>query len=1286
MGVFSRPFRGGSAGRRVLGAVCRSLAVVPAAVLAVQSDNHVLLAVPAPAVVTMDGRLSEWDRSAAITVCRDVGSQLGTYSAEVAMMYDAAALYVGVDWWDPTPMVNNYDPRFDVDLRRCFHSDSIQLHVKTDIERKVIGWWFTRGATAAVNCLDGWFPWDDRKPIPYIDGIARLGITAAFTPKPEGNGYCQEMRIPWAAIVNSGRAYTGGEEFDCMLDLVWGPDSGKGWPVNHMMDLVEPGAEHAGWFWEVKPIYGKVRLSPTGNLRLPEPDFMVSARGDRRRLQPTEGPVELPFTMPFDGFATLVIEDGRGTRVRNLVGMAPRAKGPHVERWDCTDESGRLVAPGAYRLRGLVHRGITPTYAATYGSPGNPPWENAEGTGAWMSDHCPPRAVASGGNGIMVLGAERAEAGSSLIGVDAEGRKLWGDCGLSGVRALAADARYAYVLLSSWDVPPALARVELATGRYAPFATAAGPQLKAPVFGAEEKPEWLHGLAVVGDRLAVAISGKPDGTLRFFDAETGGLVSDLKIPGLGCIATGPDGSLHVWTAGTIARLVEGKLAAAVTADLPEWAEAMALDAERNIYLTVRQTNQVKVYAADGQFLRDIGRPGGRALSGPWQPDGLLNPLGIAVDSQRRLWVAEEDSAPKRVSVWAADGTLIRDFIGPTGYGGTGANADPDDPSRVFGSGCEFRLDWQANRAVVVARLGPVEGELLKCGGREYVMSKGGRLYLRRGDSLRLVAAMGNPCVKDYKDELALFQLPPAPPGTHGYASISFVWSDLNDDGAPQPEEVASGSKWSGWETLKCPVGTSGYFGGYWLDEAFSLYGVAGESHGAHGGRPAMVTKIPLKGWTPGGAPVWDIAAQQILSDGGRIGGCLYLPTEGKAIVELTCVRDDGVVEWTYRNGWAGVHASHHAPLPESDAQIIGALGCIGRVRTRLGTVFGLHSNMGRLYLMTTDGLLVASVFQDCRLGGGSWPAVPAPGASLAGVTMGSEWFGGHLFQATRSGEVFLIAGFTAYNLIKLEGFDDLHAVPPAPVEVTGADLQAAVALVHSRVAAQTAAKTLTIARATVPPITDGQLDEYGADTFATWSAGPYKVRAALAVAAADLHLAWDVSGDDNPMVNAGKDVNQLFTTGDSVDLQLGTDAAADPQRKEPVPGDLRLLISVFDGQPVAVLYRWKTAGDKRPVTFSCPWRSHTVERVEVIADARIHIARRGGGYTLEAAIPLARLGFRPEPGKEYRLDLGVIFSDAKGNNRAARVYWANPATGLTADVPGEIMATPNLWGKAALAP
>jgi len=300
--------------------------------------------------------------------------------------------------------------------------------------------------------------------------------------------------------------------------------------------------------------------------------------------------------------------------------------------------------------------------------------------------------------------------------------------------------------------------------------------------------------------------------------------------------------------------------------------------------------------------------------------------------------------------------------------------------------------------------------------------------------------------------------------------------------------------------------------------------------------------------------------------------------------------------------------------------------------------------------------------------------------------MGSEWFGGHFFKAEKTGEYYLIAGFTAYNLIKLNGFETLKAIPAETVTVTARDVQDAEKLLQQRAAKAAAQTALAIATAVTPPALDGKLTGFATNSFVQWESGPYRIKAALAADAANLYLAYDVNGDNNPMVNGGKDVNQLFATGDSVDLQLGTDPGADTKRTEAAVGDIRLLMSVFQTNSVAVLYRWKAKGEKNPVKFTCPWRSHTVDRVDVLKNAKVNITRRGGGYTVEASVPLADLGFSPAAGKTYKADLGVIFSDAKGDNRAARVYWSNRATGLTADIPGEIMAAPSLWGSATVGP
>jgi hypothetical protein len=1263
-----------------------------------QSDNHALHAVPTPGPVATDGKLDDWDLTGQVEVFANYRTR-NTYSAKVAAMYDRDNFYVAIAWRDPTPLQNMVNAEFE--LGSGWKSDCVQLRLKTDVTMTLDCWYSTAARKPVINIQYGSFdkksPMHSSKLVPFAEPNAvDAGAQEAFAIGEDGKSYTQEIAIPWKFItganvhwkesgkpVSERTGYGAGEQFNMGMEFLWGGADGRTFPIHRYADLLKEGQSSREFFWYAENAWAPVILEPKGHLNLPAPDYAARAEA---YLQKTEGPVKLAYTMPFDGFVTLVVEDEQGRRVKNLIGMAPRSKGPRTDSWDCTDENGKHVAPGTYRFRGLQHQGIDPVYEATYGTPGIPPWDTGDGTGAWLSDHCAPRAVAAGGD-MLALGAERGESGYAIIGVDDTGRKRWGDRSLGGIHSLAADTNYVYVFLSSWDVKPTLARLEMKTGRYAPFTTQSGPQLKVPVFRDGEPEAWIPGFASGPERLAVPIpSTNQPSRVRFFDKRTAAVTGELPVPKLGVVAYDRGGTLCVWTEGRVARVVDGKMKPFVERDLPEWSAGMAFDAEGRLLLIDAAKQQVRLYGTDGKFIRAIGRPGGRPKAGKWQPDGLLNPVALAVDSRGQVWVAEEDGSPKRISVWSEEGALIRDFIGPTGYGGTGANADPADKTRVFGSGCEWKLDYGKNQATVTAVLGDVSGEFMRIQGREYFMTKNGRLYLRTGDTLRPVAAIGNPCVKDL-DRFKDIPLPPVPSGTHGYATMTVAWSDLNDDGVAQSNEVVCGSRWTGWNDVKLPVGTSGYFGSYWLDEDLSICSIAGESWGAYGGRPPMVTKTPRKGWTPGGAPVWDLA-QQVLIAQPPYSGCLYLRSEGKTIfgAPITCVRDDGATLWTYKDNWAGVHGSHNAPIPERDDVLIGTLGCIGRAKTALGMVFALHSNMGRLYLITTDGLFVAGVFQDCRLGGDSWPDSTRAGAPLGGVTMGSEWFGGHFFKSEKTDEYYLIAGFTAYNLIKLNGIDKLQPIAGDTVKVTPEDLRAAEARALQRAATEAAARTLAIARVSTPPAFDGKLGGFATNAFVAWSSGPYRLRAGLAADATHLYLAYDVAGDDNPMVNGGKDVKQLFTTGDSVDLQLGTDSSAPANRTEAAVGDVRLLISVFEGKPVAVLYRWKAKGDRQPVTFTCPWRSHTVDRVDVLADARINITRRGGGYVVEAAVPLAALGFSPVAGQTCKTDLGVIFSDAKGDNRAARVYWSNKATGLTADVPGEIMAFPSLWGTATVEP
>jgi hypothetical protein len=1257
-----------------------------AAAAAQQTNNNALHAVPAPGRVVIDGTLDDWDLSGVIDVFANLRTRT-SYSARVAAMYDKENFYLAVLWRDPTPMHNMVDSRFDIGSG--WKSDCLQLRIKTDM---VIGsvdcWYSTAAQHPVINIQHGRFTGGRDKEVDVgvfqtINDALTVGAQEAFAMGDDGKSYTQEIALPWKLITGQSaivkatgkpfrepKTYGPGDSFNMGMEFLWGPPDGRTFPEHRYADLLMPGTSSREFFWTAVDSWGPVTLEPKGNLNLPKVEHAASTE----YLQKTQGPVPLAYTMPCDGFATLVIDDEQGRRVKNLIGMAPRPKGEQTDLWDGTDDSGRLMPPGTYRLRGLVHAGIDPVYEAGYGTPGVPPWETADGTGGWMSDHNPDVAVAAGRE-TMLVAASGCEGGRALVGADMNGRRKWGESKFQGIAAVAVDDRHGYAAMNGghgWGVKnPSIGRVRLADGKYAPFAAQPEPQLIVKVATAEEQAT-VRGLAVVGDRLAVALAG-PD-VVRFFHKESMEPLGTVKLTAPGGLATDKAGKLYAVSGQSVVTIGDGTVAPLVTSNL-EKPTGLAVDAEGKIYVADRGAQQVKVFTSAGAFDRAVGVPGGRPLPGAWLPGGMRDPNGIAVDPQGRLWVAEETMFPKRLSVWAADGTLVTDFIGPTTYGGMGACVDPDDKTRVFGNGCEYRLDYAANKATVTANLidDNLVGELLKIDGREYLMTKRGQLYQRRGDGLVKVAEVGSGvrmtpegAVHDAWHVKRTLPLS-LPAGADPNASFSFVWSDLDDDGQMEAEEC---------QTATASLGL-GYWGGYWLDERFHIYSAGPE-----------VRTVPLKGWTGAGAPIWDLARIRTVGKSGEHPTKLYCATGGRVIVgtPLTCLADDGARLWSYGpDRHNDVHGSHHAPIPDRDDQLFGVLSCIGTADTPVGKVFAMNSNMGRLFLMTVDGLLVGSVFQDCRIGADAWPSQPRAGAPMGGVTMGGEWFGGYFFKAKATNEYYLVAGGQSYNLIRLNGLEKLQAISPTTVTLTPAGLLAAEKLQRERAAAKATASMLSIARIATPEKLDGRLDKYAKDSFVSWKAGNASARGAVATDGKSLYLAYDVQGDSNPMVNGGQDATQLFVTGDSVDLQLGTDPGADPKRADAVPGDLRLVISVLDGKPAAVLYRWKTAGEKRPQTFTCPWRQYTVEDVRVLDDATVTINRRADGYAVEAAVPLATLGFDPQPGKTYRLDLGAIFSDATGTNRAMRMYWANKATGLVNDVPGEIMPAPNLWGSATVA-
>ena len=132
------------------------------------------------------------------------------------------------------------------------------------------------------------------------------------------------------------------------------------------------------------------------------------------------------------------------------------------------------------------------------------------------------------------------------------------------------------------------------------------------------------------------------------------------------IAVGPDGTLYVANAGTL--------------------------------------QNISVFDAAGAYLRSIGKAGGRPRDGRYDPNGMLEPGGIALDANGHLWVAETLDRPKRISVWdAATGAFVNEFFGGCSYFGY-SYIDPKHPDEIYCHNVLWKIDWAKNSCTPVSTI------------------------------------------------------------------------------------------------------------------------------------------------------------------------------------------------------------------------------------------------------------------------------------------------------------------------------------------------------------------------------------------------------------------------------------------------------------------------------------------------------------------------------------------------------------------------------------------------------
>ncbi|MBI5834249.1 MAG: hypothetical protein HZB16_18290 [Armatimonadetes bacterium] len=998
------------------------------------------------------------------------------------------------------------------------------------------------------------------------------------------------------------------------------------------------------------------------------------------------------FTQPFDGKATLVIEDSAGRRVRNLVSGETTAKGAQSAAWDGLDDDGRPVPPGAYRWRSAYHPGLRPTHLFSF----------CDGPG---SNHGTLESAATNGQ-VVVFGTGVSEGGYEIVALEPDGRLRMGFNAPNGHGlerlGVAVDARYVYAVYDGmywgqrvdrskpgWSATYqiGLVRFDLATGQTADYDKGVRLSILSKYETGPGSPDKradrpvLGGVALLGGRLYVA-DGSTD-TVLVVDPATGLKTGALPLREPGALAAAGDALLAV-SAGALVRVdpASGKATPILPAgDLR--ITGLAVDPAGRILLSDGASQTVRFLSATGQPAGTVGKPGG-PYTGAYDPQRMIHPAGLVLGPNGWLWVTEPGRwTPKRLAAYdPASGAVKAELYGPTAYGAPGAGFDPADATRWFGQGSLFRLDFAAKKAVPAALTGGQPGmhyRYWRQDGRTFVIAYGKATYieeLRADGSLKPLACLTSAhqfsYSRDWNPPAAFVEaFAKAYPnekyvvGTEGRPQHGFgmIWVDRSGDGEMQADEIQ-------FATSAANLAGSGW--------GHDLADLTLRVAATVGGGCRLVTLKPSGFW-PGGAPKYPDLNEAIAA-----APAIDLPTGGN-MVESTVDRfgttilnsdpvmrayaPDGTLKWRYPNRWTNVHGSHNAPLPRT-GELQGVLFFTGVAPLDAqGDVMVMNGNHGRLFAMTTDGLYLDEMFSDVRVGG-----------PRDAYMIGGECFGGCFGRSEKDGTYYLQAGGIEYRVFRVDGLGQVKR-DGGTLTVTAAQAAAAERNLARRVADAAPPKVALAPRLAAPPKIDGDAGDWPAEGAVKWDkSGQVPVTVRAGYDDQNLYLHYQVR-DDSPWVNRGKDWQTLFKTGDSVDLQLGLDDKAPADRTGPVPGDLRLLIAPMGEETVTVLYRHRLAKPvaAESVVFQSPWRAEKVDSVKRLGEARVVVLKAGDGYRLEAAIPWSALGAVPV-GRSVRADFGVIYGDTEGTINRLRNYWSNQATMLVNDVPGEIMLTPRLWG------
>ena len=1255
-----------------------------------------MYAVPSVTGLTIYGELGKWDKSGGIDVFATPETRV-TRNAKMYVMYDADALYLGVDITDATPMMNAHDPvtdaargwngdamQFRIYLKPTFPGNASSFNTKNDPTDQIVHllcWYYSAEKKPVLQLAYG-MKYQNLRP-EWRDGIVPNDVyQAAYKLRPDKTGYSLTYRIPWKVLSDTYKLKAG-DLTAATCQVHWAIPDGS---------AIEPGGVanglqcRPGFAFQETGCWGKLIFSPNGNLMQQQSNVKVSP--------PT--PLKFTYNLTKDGLVTVALVNEKNTPVRHIVISQPRKAGTVTETWDGLGDNGSPLPAGKYNWKALVHDPLQVKHKLSVHNSGNPPFPTADGTGAWGADHGAPSAVAFAGD-HMLLGWDGCEAGWGYIGTDKNGNKQWGQRYDVHNNSLISDGEYGY-LYGGVNGQIGLIRTRLDTGMHVKF-DGDVPRAQIP---AEVKME-VAGLAVIKNMLIAAFPGwtpkpwymterdpKLDTETQYnriviFDKKTGQVQKTLTLigdagkgqPQLGTIAQRGENEIYaiLATKVVVISLADGKISdfADNNIDTPQ---ALTVDTKGNLYVANGGKMQnITVFNSTGKYLRVIGKVGGRSIIGKWNGErGVYNPIGLAIDGKGQLWVAEQDHNPKRFSVWnAKSGRLITEFFGGSHYS-TYASMDPTDPTRVYCHGVQWKVNldkgtWRPEATVLREPAVCPRHPITLKNGRQYAYIRGADktgLLMRQGDKFVFVGGMiamnslkDYPWFADWKkawdDPKAVKerQLKYINQGSPG----QLFWSDLNGNMIIEKEELF-------------PNALGNFYWGATFDTNLALYG--GTEYGsvlAFRLKPVMIHK--------NGVPVYDLTKidsygpgqaikdSQVVTVAGyadedsvyMLGG-LQIGKNGEMLYPgFNKFSGNGDHLWGYWNNWTSMHWALRKAIPKKGEMFGTQLIC-----GKGGEFIATQCYFGTVDILTTDGLYVDKIMNDQRLG------------LMGNNTIFAEFFSGE-FLKTKDGRYLLLAGDTDGRVNEITGLQSMQRFT-GKYDITAEDVKISKDARDAYVSQQSRTQNLTIHRM-------AGLDWATASTVNREVDEGRKFSVSSGYDEKNMVVRYDVTSP-NELINSITEKQLLFKGGNVIDIELQTDPLAKADRKEANLGDMRLLITRQEGKPVCMAYIKKLANfNGEPVVLQSPTGKEVFDKVIEIP-VTMDYTKTKSGFIAVVRIPLTAIGLILNPVSNQRLDFGYRFGNASGNAVAQRAYiWNNsPLTMIIYDVPSETRMEPANWGTA----